>query len=634
MKFTPSLIISSVLALFAAATPALAQQGGTVTSGDAVISNPTPTVTQINQTTEKAIIQWVDFSIAQGNSAIFNQPSASSITLNRVTGDAPSSILGSLQANGQVWILNPNGILFGQSATINVGALVASTLSLSDSDFHSGNYRLLQDPSKAASYVVNQGSITATSFAALIAPVVENSGSITSNGGQVYLLGTGEAILDISGTGLIGYSIGNVSGQTVHIRPDALSDVVKAAVNTSGLVEAGSIVDDGTGVIRLVGAGGLAVNTGTISVSGSSGLSGGTVVINSTNASINTWGSTINANGNGLASNGGTIQILSQDDAYFRGTITANGGTTGNGGLIEVSAPDRVWFFGTANAAAPGGVGGTLIIDPVVLTIFDGGGPNGLDNQFSVVSPGQILASDANGNDGVSETVLEGFGGANILLQASNTITMEDLADDLLDLQATTNVTFQVTTNGGAGIVFQDTTDEISTATGGATLTLNSLTDLALGNLSTANDNITLDAQADITFEGIDAGTGDVDIATTAGSINGTSVVANDLILDATAGVTIAGGTFDTLDVANTTSGAVSITDTVATLTVNAASNVTDITITTSADLAIAGNVNASAGNVTLNVTGDLSQSAGTITGGSLLVTADTVTGTLATALG
>jgi len=204
VKFTPSPVISAILAFVAAAAPAFAQQGGVVTSGNATISNPTPTVTQINQTTEKAIIQWQDFSIQQGNTAVFNQPSATSIALNRVTGNAPSSILGSLQANGQVWILNPNGILFGANATINVGALVASTLSLSDHDFLSGQYKFLQDPSKPSSYVVNQGSVTATSFAALIAPLVENSGSITSEGGQVYLLGTGEAVLDIAGTGLIG----------------------------------------------------------------------------------------------------------------------------------------------------------------------------------------------------------------------------------------------------------------------------------------------------------------------------------------------------------------------------------------------------------------------------------------------
>jgi hypothetical protein len=158
--------------------------------------------------------------------------------------------------------------------------------------------------------------------------LVENSGSITSAGGKVYLLGTGEAILDISGTGLIGYSIGNVTGQTVHIREDALSDVMRAVVNTGGLVEAGSIVDDGSGTIQLVGAGGVAVNTGTISVSGTGGLSGGSVVLNSTNASVNTHRASLLADGSGLASNGGSILILSQDDAYFRGTMSANGGTT------------------------------------------------------------------------------------------------------------------------------------------------------------------------------------------------------------------------------------------------------------------------------------------------------------------
>src|SRR6185503_15730663 len=133
---------------------------------------------------------------------------------------------------------------------------------------------------------------------------------------------------------------------------------------------AGSIIEDASGNIQLVGAGGLAVNTGTISVSGSNGLSGGTVVMNSTNATINTYRAAIYADGSGLASNGGTIMILSQDDAYFRGTMSANAGTTGNGGFLEVSARDNVWFLGKSSATATEGVGGTLVIDPTVLTIF------------------------------------------------------------------------------------------------------------------------------------------------------------------------------------------------------------------------------------------------------------------------
>ncbi|HEY3226577.1 MAG TPA: filamentous hemagglutinin N-terminal domain-containing protein, partial [Planctomycetota bacterium] len=427
-KYAPGLIVQLLLALLAAA-PALAQEGGVVTSGSATITSPTPTVTQINQLTDKAIIQWDSFSIASGSSTIFNQPSSTSIALNRVIGTEASLIYGSLLANGQVWILNPNGILFGQGSTINVGALVASTLSISDTDFLSGTYKLLQDPSKEASYVVNQGSITVTSFAALVGPLVENAGSITAPGGKVYLLGASEAVLDITGDGLIGYSIGSVCGQTVNIRADALSDVVKAAVNTGGLVEAGAIVDDGSGVIRLVGAGGLAVNTGTISVGGAAGVNGGSVVLNSAQATINTYHASIDASGSGLDSNGGSILLLSNHNTYFRGTLNADAGTTGDGGFIEVSAPGHLWFMGLTSAAAPGGAGGTLVIDPTVLTITDGAATSGaLDANFS--ADGIILTTDTAGGDTVSRGSLEAFVGATILLQATDTITMEDLVSD------------------------------------------------------------------------------------------------------------------------------------------------------------------------------------------------------------
>ncbi|HEX7899995.1 MAG TPA: filamentous hemagglutinin N-terminal domain-containing protein, partial [Planctomycetota bacterium] len=119
------------------AAGAYAQDGGQVIQGGATITSPSTTTTVIDQSTDRVIINWNGFSVGADSSVIFNQPGSTSVALNRVIGGNPSSILGSLSANGQIFLLNPNGIVFGQGSQVNVNGLVASTLSLADSDFMS-----------------------------------------------------------------------------------------------------------------------------------------------------------------------------------------------------------------------------------------------------------------------------------------------------------------------------------------------------------------------------------------------------------------------------------------------------------------------------------------------------------------
>src|SRR3989304_8687273 len=113
--------------------------GGQISTGAGTIAQAGATTT-ITQNTQNLAINWQSFSIGSNEAVRFNQPNASSIALNRVLGQDPSSILGSLSANGQVFVLNPNGVLFGTGSQVNVGGLVASTLSLSHADFMRGNY--------------------------------------------------------------------------------------------------------------------------------------------------------------------------------------------------------------------------------------------------------------------------------------------------------------------------------------------------------------------------------------------------------------------------------------------------------------------------------------------------------------
>ena len=104
----------------------------------------------INQSTDKAVINWQTFNISSGETVQFIQPDAHSVALNRVLGSDPSVILGNLTANGQVFVINPNGVLFGnESAESTSGGLVASTLGISNADFMAGRYQFSREPAQA-----------------------------------------------------------------------------------------------------------------------------------------------------------------------------------------------------------------------------------------------------------------------------------------------------------------------------------------------------------------------------------------------------------------------------------------------------------------------------------------------------
>src|SRR3954449_2076363 len=115
--------------------------GGTTVAGHGQIAQSGSVLT-VEQTSSRLAIDWQSFNIGAGQSVLFKQPSTQSIALNRVLGQDPSVILGNLSANGQVFVLNPNGVLFGRGARVSVGALLASTLQMSVEDFLAGHFTL------------------------------------------------------------------------------------------------------------------------------------------------------------------------------------------------------------------------------------------------------------------------------------------------------------------------------------------------------------------------------------------------------------------------------------------------------------------------------------------------------------
>ncbi|HUP92792.1 MAG TPA: filamentous hemagglutinin N-terminal domain-containing protein, partial [Solimonas sp.] len=167
-------------ALAALAVPGLAlanPSGAAIVAGQVGLATPDANTLVVNQASQNAVINWQQFSVGGNEFVVFNQPNASAAVLNRVVGGMPSEILGNITANGRVFLVNPQGILFGQGSRVDVGSLVASTLNIADADFLAGKYTLTQGTARPGA-VTNQGSIHAADggFVVLAGDSVSNSG--------------------------------------------------------------------------------------------------------------------------------------------------------------------------------------------------------------------------------------------------------------------------------------------------------------------------------------------------------------------------------------------------------------------------------------------------------------------------
>nr|WP_082591417.1 YDG domain-containing protein [Duganella sp. Root198D2] len=258
-----ALATASLALIGGAALAADLPTGGVVVAGQGHISQQGGAMT-IKQGGAKMAIDWNSFSIGKGNTVNFVQPSASSVALNRVTGSDVSQIQGALKANGQVFLLNPNGVLFSPTAQVNVGGLLASTLDMSNQDFMSGNYKLQGASSNA---VINQGNIKAANggTVALVAARVSNMGEISAERGNVLLGAGSEVLLDLGGPiklqiqkGAIDALVENggavrADGGNVLLTARAAGDLVSTVINNEGLVQARTMATGEQGQILLLG---------------------------------------------------------------------------------------------------------------------------------------------------------------------------------------------------------------------------------------------------------------------------------------------------------------------------------------------------------------------------------------------
>lgn len=284
----PNVKISLIVSALLVGTTLLhaSPSNGTVMSGSATITQ-NGTITNINQSTQKASINWSTFSIGSNETVNFNQPNVSSITLNRVVGNEKSVIDGALNANGQVWILNSNGVLFNKNASINTSGLLATTKSLSDADFQAGNYTFTGD-SKAN--IINLGTIDIANsgYAALLANTVSNEGTIKAVKGTIELVGGDAFNINLNGNSLVNLTVTKgvldalvenkgaliANGGEIYLTTNAVNDLLKGVVNNTGIIEAQTL-DDVTGKIELYAHGGTANVNGTLDASAPNSGNGG-----------------------------------------------------------------------------------------------------------------------------------------------------------------------------------------------------------------------------------------------------------------------------------------------------------------------------------------------------------------------
>jgi filamentous hemagglutinin family protein len=450
--------------------PATLPTGGSVVAGSASIATSGTTMT-VTQTTARMAADWQSFNIGQGHTVNFVQPSSTSVALNRVLGADVSVIQGALNANGQVFLINPNGVLFTTTAQVNVGSIVASTLNLSTADFMAGNY---QFEGSSANAIVNQGRITAMGdgsaggkggTVALIAAKITNTGMLTANQGNV-LLGAGAKVtLDLGGPVKLQVTQGAIDalieqggairadGGLVYLTAKAAGSLASTVINHTGITEAQTLATGEKGQIYLLGG-------------------------------------------------------MESDRIVVGGTLNASAPHGGDGGFIETSAARVNIASGIdITTAASQGTTGEWLIDPYNITIAaSGASGTAYADSFTSAATSTILASDltaalTNNNVTIQTggTAGDAQGSGDITVTASisksgaTTTTLTLKAHNDIIVNAGVNIT---ATGGALNVVLNSDSD----ATGGGRILMGNGTASSSNNSINSNGgNITLSGGTDVT---------------------------------------------------------------------------------------------------------------------------------------
>jgi filamentous hemagglutinin family protein len=498
------------MAALTALTPAAFAQvssalptGGQVVAGQGTVQTQGSVMT-VHQSSQRMAMDWQSFSIGAGQKVHFAQPNAQATALNRVLGSDVSTIQGQLSANGRVYLLNPNGILFTPTAQVDVGGLVASTLGMSNADFMAGQERLAGD---SAQTVTNLGHIRAAQggSVALVAAKVVNEGSIAAPSGSVALAAGRKVRVDLGGPALIEVEEGTFNalieqsgsiranaGQ-VYLTAKAASQLTGSVINQRGLIEAKSI--DAQGGLVTLEADHILLQRGShIDATGAQG--GGTVLVGGDwqgtgplrQAMTVTMepGSVIDASAIGTGPGG---KIVLWSDVHnpnavttAKGALLAAGGTNGgDGGRIETSGARLDTDGLQVDARAAIGGAGLWLLDPYDYTIdataagqirtaLESGTSVEINtaNATSATGVTSIAGTGTVGNITVSAPISASTGNANLTLRGTADVNINENIAIRGNLLVTTGGSIlltgekALTTQGGSVVLWANNTGQAS----------------------------------------------------------------------------------------------------------------------------------------------------------------------------
>lgn len=484
--------------------------GGTIRSGNGSIVEQGQTMT-VQQNSNRMAIDWTQFNIAKNETIRYAQPDKNAVALNRVTGGQQSLIEGNLNANGHIFLVNPNGVVFGKNASVDVGGLVASTARLADDTMnHFGSSQdslnLAVDNENNAA-VINEGIIRAQGgLVALHASNVENSDTITDDGGTVALTAAKNLNLSSDADGKLNFTVDGTMARAQSLNSGTLKadggyvvmtaksagDVLSTVVNNSGTIEAKTLRKNEKGQILLDGG-----NNGQVKVSG-----------------------TLDASGTEEGQDAGSIKAIGQRTIVHDGTqLLARGNV--NGGTIETSG-DVLNLGNSLNIDAKGitGKAGEWLLDPLDVIIADND-PTTTSNYENSEKKTAADSDFTNGSASIGYNDPDATTANASSVNSAVTWISTDMVEKMLN--AGTNVTIQAAaTNGSANIIVKNDIDK--TAGDDATFTLDAMRNITVnGNITSTAGKLNVVLNADSNGDQIGAVIINADIDTNGGSFTSAS---------------------------------------------------------------------------------------------------------------
>lgn len=471
---------------------------GQITQGQGTITQSGQQMT-IDQASNNLNLNWQSFNIGSGETVKFNQPSVNSVAINNILGNQASEIYGNLTANGKVFLINPNGILFGKTAQVDVGGLVASTLKMENQS--SNSYSFTGNSGR----IVNQGNLTGKQIA-LLSPEIVNQGLIVAKEGTA-ALGAGEKItLDFQGDGLINLAVDKgavqaqidnqnliqADGGQVIMSAKAAQDMAGTVINNSGIIQAQGLRQKDGKILLDGGESGIVQNSGKLDVSGKTG---GSIKVLGEKVGISGTIDALGENGGGEILLGGNYQgkgpehnatytyvdktaqikagatqtgdagkvvVWADDSTQFYGTISATS-QNGQGGTVETSGKKYLTVGGTVDASSKSGQNGSWLLDPYNVNIVAGTVSSLSSGQFTSGASNQQIGANVIQNalnGGTDVTIQTGTGGTEdgninvnsaINYNSNNSLTLKAHND--------INVNRNISNSGNGKIVLRSDSD-------------------------------------------------------------------------------------------------------------------------------------------------------------------------------